>query len=257
MNPSPKRLIVNADDCNLTTGVTEAILAAHQKGIVSSTTFLINLPCDPQIVKKLLKQKHLGIGLHLNITLGKPLCPVSRIESLVKEDAFKRKPVDVKAGHVYLEYEKQIRLFRKVFGKMPTHLDTHHQLHDLPFFMRIVSELAGIYRLPVRRSSLMNTKKKQNLNLGLKPLKTTDFFFGDLNPEGYWRLPRLKAVIQNLPEGLSEIMCHPGKVDRHLRKLSSFTAGRANELKVFCSVQILKAVQKQRIKLTHYGLCYT
>ena len=42
-----KSLIVNADDCNLTSQVTEAIVKAHENGIVTSTTFLVNLPVGP------------------------------------------------------------------------------------------------------------------------------------------------------------------------------------------------------------------
>ena len=36
-----KMLIINADDCNLTSKVTEAILSANETGIVTSTTFII------------------------------------------------------------------------------------------------------------------------------------------------------------------------------------------------------------------------
>ena len=86
-----KVLIINADDCNLTSRVTEAILKAHENGIVTSTTFLLNLPVEPGVVQELLLRKKLGVGLHLNVTLGKPVAKPALIKSLLQKDGRFRK----------------------------------------------------------------------------------------------------------------------------------------------------------------------
>ena len=87
-----KTLIINADDCNLTSQVTEAILKAHENGIVTSTTFLVNLPVGAGVVRELLTRKKLGIGLHLNVTLGKPVARPELVRSLLQKDGrFKKK----------------------------------------------------------------------------------------------------------------------------------------------------------------------
>lgn len=240
-------LIVNADDCNLTPGVTDAILDCHENGIVSSTTFLINLYNSDDTLRRLKKYKRLGIGLHLNVTLGTPVTAVSKIGSLLSpRGGFKkvgeqlRRPP--KIAELLLEYESQIRLFNRFFGTKPTHLDTHHHLHDHPAFFKALAQAAKKYQLPVRRSAV------------LTGLKTTDFFFGNLNPEGYWREEALVTLLKNFPTGVSEIMCHPGKNDRALALISSFREGRAAEHCLFRSPSLRRLLSQCGITLTHFGL---
>src|SRR5207244_10737724 len=74
-----RRLIVNADDFGLTPQVSAGILTAHRHGIVSSTTALVTVAIDDDSVGAL-RDSGLGVGLHVNLTLGRPL---SRGRSLV------------------------------------------------------------------------------------------------------------------------------------------------------------------------------
>lgn len=255
-----KRLIVNADDCNLTRGVTRAVIRAHRQGIVTSTTFLINLPVHDADIRTLKRLPNLGIGLHLNITLGRPVSPVSTIPGLIEDGLFHKrsfyrshKPA---AAQIYREYEAQIKKFKKVFGWLPTHLDTHHQLHDEFFFMKIISRLARSWKLPVRRSILMNAKRPVP-GLALKSLKTTHLLVGNLDPAMHWRRTSLLKVLKSLPAGLIEIMCHPGYNDRALDRITSFTAGREAELHALTDPVMKSRIKTLGIDLTHYGLCYT
>ena len=84
-----------------------------------------------------------------------------------------------------------------------------------------------------------------------------DFFFGNLSAEGYWRKEPLETILKNLPEGISEIMCHPGYVDKDLKAISSFTTGRELERQLFSSPSIKDLTLRSGIQLSHYGLCYT
>src|SRR5213596_1496396 len=81
-----RRLIVNADDFGLTRGVSGGILAAHRHGIVSSTTVLVTGKPDREDVAAA-RDSGLGIGLHVNLTLGAPL---TRGRSLVEGGRFVR-----------------------------------------------------------------------------------------------------------------------------------------------------------------------
>src|SRR5262245_37319591 len=83
-----RRLIVNADDFGLTPGVSEGILAAHRHGIVTSTTMLVNRDVPADLVRRAL-DAGLGLGLHVNLTLGKPL---TQGGSLTDNGAFVRDP---------------------------------------------------------------------------------------------------------------------------------------------------------------------
>ena len=288
MKSSQKMLIINADDFNLTEGVNRAILQCHDRGIVTSTTILINRPLKRAWIRELKKRKDLGLGLHLNVTLGKPVSKPAQIASLLSEagkfKAFNRvlslrakrsnlkckiaTPAENHGGlamttipglpqclELQKEWEAQILKFKKIFGRLPTHLDSHHQLHDHPFFLSGLSTLSKRYKLPVRRSKLLGPRPSR----GQAPLGryTTDYLFGDLDPEKYWKASKLKACLKKLPAGISEIMCHPGYHDQDLDKISSFTSGRASELELFSSPTLRKKIRASGIILTHYGLCYT
>ena len=246
-----RTLIVNADDCNLTRGVTKAILDCHDKGILTSTTFMVNLPLVPGCIEALIARPGLGVGIHLNVTLGKPIAPAEKVRSLLAEHGNFRKVHDQlarppHAEDLILEYASQVGHFFELFGRKPTHLDTHHQVHDHPLFFEVLCKVAVKNKLPVRRSRCCDGK-----------IKTTDFLFGNLTVEGYWRKEPLETILKNLPQGVSEIMCHPGKNDAALRAISSFTSGREAEWKLFRSPTLKEFVTRQGITLTHFGLCYT
>ena len=249
-------LIVNADDCNLTPGVTKAILDCHDRGILTSTTFMINLPVETPTVRALIKRKNLGVGLHLNMTLGQPVSHPKQIRSLLSSEGRFRKVHEQlakppRAGEILTEYQNQIRRFRKIFGRLPTHLDTHHQIHDRPFFFQLLLKTARKNGLPVRRSQQTLTGIQKS------SYKTTDYFFGNLTTEGYWRKEALETILKNLPEGVSEMMCHPGKNDASLKKISSFTAGREVEWHLFRAPFFKQLISRLGVTLTHFGLCYT
>lgn len=245
-------LIVNADDCNLTPGVTRAILDCHDRGILTSTTFMINLPVKPETVKLVLARKNLGLGIHLNVTLGNPVSPLDDISSLLADGGkFKKVGEQLsrlpKASELAREYQNQINRFRKVLGRMPTHLDTHHQVHDQGFFYEVLKQVARVNNVPLRRSMEMRNPEKA------KNVRTTDHFLGNLTVEGYWRPEALKTILQNLPEGTSEIMCHPGIHDRDLEAISSFTTGRVAEYRLFSSPSLRYLTSSLGIALTHFG----
>lgn len=251
-----KRLIVNADDLNQTAGVSRAILEAHDKGVVTSASFMANLPIAPSLVREIKNRPGLGVGVHLNVTLGEPVSRTGSVPSLLAEKGrFKKVPEYLKSmpkpEELFLEWDAQIQSFIRALGKYPTHLDTHHQTHDRPVFFRVFCELSRKYYLPVRRSLRMR-------GLRSKPwYRTTEHFFGDLDPKDYWKAPKLLACLESIPEGLSEIMGHPGYCDAKLLSMSSFGKAREEELKLFTSPQIKNKIEELGIQLTHFGSCYT
>lgn len=281
-------LIVNADDCNLTPGVTRAILDCHDRGILTSTTFMANLPVRKETVRELLKRKNLGVGIHLNVTFGTPLSKPAKIKSLLGTDGLFRPdlksvgaplagarskngrgqapPLPV-SHEVTLEYQAQIDRFTEVFGRKPTHLDTHHQVHDHPFFLKVLCEAAEKNALPVRKSSAMFRHFRMLVGWNPKAcgspakasgddfgaVRTTDFFFGNLSPEGYWTREPLTVILQNLPSGVSEIMCHPGRHDKALEAVSSFREGRQKEWELLRSSFLRTLVKRAGIVPAHFG----
>src|SRR6185295_3930581 len=122
-----RTLIVNADDFGLTPGVSRGILEAGAKGIVTSTTVLVNRPTDPDLIARL-EASGLGAGLHLNLTLGTPISNPRRVPSLVDgEGRFIRDPREAASradkDEARIELGNQIDVFRALMGRFPTHLD--------------------------------------------------------------------------------------------------------------------------------------
>ncbi len=67
-------LIVNADDFGQSAVVNRAILDCFQKGLISSTTIMANMPgFDEAVELALAKGLQQNIGVHLNLTDGEPL----------------------------------------------------------------------------------------------------------------------------------------------------------------------------------------
>ena len=247
-------LIVNADDCNLTRGVSEAILDCHDHGILSSTTFMANLPIESSLVREIKKRKKLGLGIHLNVTLGEPVLNRGLCASLISEDGrFKKYAQQTtilpEAGELFSEYQAQVELFRKTFGMLPTHFDTHHQLHNVPAFLVVLLQLAAAYRRPIRRSCLMSGNQFRGLQANVK---TPDHFLGNLSAEGYWRKVPLETILRHLPVGISEIMCHPGKNDKDLRAVSSFREGREVEWELIRRKEYRELLKEQGVTLTTF-----
>ena len=127
-----KILIVNADDFGLTAGVSRGILEAHRHGIVTSTTLLVNREIPPSLIEEL-AASDLGVGVHLNLTLGSPVASANRVPSLVDaEGRFIRDAREAsaraKVDEARIELGTQIDAFRTIMGRFPTHLDSHHHV---------------------------------------------------------------------------------------------------------------------------------
>jgi predicted glycoside hydrolase/deacetylase ChbG (UPF0249 family) len=207
-----RRLVVNADDWGLTRGVSEGILAAHRGGIVTSTTVLATAALDRELVARL-ADSGLGVGLHVNLTLGKPL---TRGRSLVDgagrfvRDA-RHAAARARAADVRAEVEAQVAKFRKVFRRAPTHLDSHHHIGLHPPVREVVLDVACELDVPVRSQDGAARSRARSAGL-----RTPDHFFGESGPGAYWSAATTLARLRALPDGVSEFMTHPGWFDADL-----------------------------------------
>lgn len=247
-----RALIVNADDWNLTGGVSRGILEAHRRGVVTSTTALVNLPVDEALLAELLATPTLGVGLHLNLTWGRPLSPPEAVPSLVDEEGrFRRDPQAAAARAKPLEarqeLEAQLETFAALFGRPPTHLDSHHHLHRHPPLDELVLDLALATGLPLR-----NQDPGFRDRLRQRGLATPDHFLGDVGTDPYWTVSRLLHTLARLEEGVTELMCHPGQYDEALAP-SRYGRQRAAELAALADPEVRSTVERLGIRLLHFG----
>ncbi|HSF06742.1 MAG TPA: ChbG/HpnK family deacetylase [Methylomirabilota bacterium] len=243
-----RRLIVNADDFGMTPGVSAGILLAHRHGIVTSTTVLVTADVDRDQLAAAL-DSGLGLGIHLNLTLGKPL---TRAPSLVDGDGrfvrdARRAAAGAEAKEVEDEIEAQLERFVALTRRTPTHLDTHHHVG-------LYAPVDGILLSAARRLGVAVRSQTDLVRARARTasLKTPDHFFGEAGPEAYWSAARLRQVLRTLPAGVSEFMTHPGQCDGPLAA-SRYGRQRETELVGLGSPEAWAAVATLGIQLCHFG----
>ena len=287
-----KNLIVNADDLGWTTGVNRGIAEAHRNGIVTSASLLANGVAFAGGVELARENPRLSVGVHLNLSDGAPVAGREAVPSLVGETGelvggpeswlLKIAMRGLVAGEVEKEWGAQIRKVRDA-GVTVTHLDGHKHVHMLPELFEIALRLAkrngiGAIRVSHEASSLRTALSagaelrasavlKQGVQArGLKLLardsrekaeragiSTPDYFCGiaqtgELTKEGVARL------LRNLPDGTTELMCHPGYVDEELRATSTrLQVSREKEVEILTDPEIRNLVASQGIRLIDYG----
>jgi len=287
----PRNLIVNADDLGWTAGVNRGIAEAHRNGIVTSASLLTNGEAFAEAVELARDSSGLGVGVHLNLNDGPPVAPRESVPSLVNEAGefeggpdgllLKIATRGLSMREVEIEWGAQISKARDA-GIEPTHLDGHKHVHMLPGLFEIALRLAkrygiGAIRVSHEASSLraaLSTGErraaavlKQGVQArGLKLLardarkqaeragvSTADYFCGiaqtgELTKEGVARL------LRSLPEGTTELMCHPGYADDALRKTSTRLQGsRQKEVEILTDKEIRNLVASQGIRLIDYA----
>ncbi|HXD99123.1 MAG TPA: ChbG/HpnK family deacetylase [Candidatus Acidoferrum sp.] len=243
-----RTLIVNADDFGLTRGVSAGILAAHRLGIVTSTTVLVTSDVDRAQLAEA-RDTGLGLGLHMNLTLGRPL---TRGRSLVDgTGAFIRDARRAAAGaqtrEVRAEAEAQIARFEKLVGRPPTHIDTHHHVGLYTPVRDVVLDVARALGVAVRSQDAAARTRARSAGL-----RTTDHFFGESGPDAYWSAARTFAHLRALPPGVSEFMCHPGRFDDDLG-YSRYGRQREVEMTGLGTPAARAAAAALGIQLRHFG----
>jgi chitin disaccharide deacetylase len=250
MTPA-RRLIVNADDYGLTAGVSRGILDAHHRGIVTSTTLLVNRPVDPGLIEAL-KASGLGVGLHMNLTLGPSVAPAKRVPSLLDaEGRFVRDAREAakraRADEARIELGMQIDEFRRIMGRFPTHLDSHHHVGRHEPILDLVLDFARAIRVPVRsQDPEVRAIARQ------RALKTPDHFMGESGPDAYWSSERVLAHLRALPGGVTEFMTHPGYYDDDLA-YSRYGRQRETEITGLTDPAARALIEREGIRLIHFG----
>lgn len=238
-----KRLIVNADDFGMTEANTIGILLSHTDGILTSTTCMMNMPFAEYALKKAEAHPKLGVGIHLVLTVGRPL--VDGAKSYTDENGdFKRPSMypdhkfDIDLEEIYTEWKAQIELFIKIAGKKPTHIDSHHHVHLEPNLVAVAIKLAKEYNLPMRQ--------REQVMDGYEYVRCADQMYEDLITYDFMT----KEL--SCEEDTIEYMCHPAFIDQRLYEMSSYCLPRMKELDLLRSAEIKQFIKDNNIELINY-----
>jgi predicted glycoside hydrolase/deacetylase ChbG (UPF0249 family) len=272
-----RSVILNADDYGLTRGVSQGIRYAFSCGVVSSATAMTNIPGTIrglEIAKR--DSPHLPIGVHLTLTCGKPLSPAEKVPTLVDGEGcfFSRESFFARVDRIHpeeagLEFRAQIDALR-LHGFQPDHLDSHHFASYLSAgLLDQMLRLAEEYHLAVRppagcdRSLLelfpdlpesVAAFLQHNAQALIRraSIPTADqlylSFYGKTATQKH-----LSWILGGLPDGVSEIMCHPGMSDGELRAVSDYAEERGYELDILTESGLPGILKMHDIQLVTYS----
>jgi hopanoid biosynthesis associated protein HpnK len=286
-----RRLIVNADDFGLTTGVNRAIALANSQGIVSSATIMANSRAFDNAVQLAKSQPSLKTGCHVVLIDGEALTAGAltltgtsgRFRSSLKEFASAAVRGQISPVEIQQETEAQICRIQAV-GLHVTHVDSHKHTHMFPHVLRPVLRAAkacGVRavrnpfepwrcwpRSVILRSSAMWLRAA---GVGCFTVFATAFreavrrenmltSHGTIGivMTGKMDLRLLSSTLESLPEGTWELVCHPGYSDADLQAAGTrLTQSREIELQALTSPEVKNLIRRRGIELISYADLYS
>jgi hopanoid biosynthesis associated protein HpnK len=284
---SVPRLIINADDFGLTSGVNRAIAEAGRARAITSATLMANSQAFAEAVQLAKAVPGLGTGCHIVLIDGKPVS--SGLHSLTNGGPeFKSNLRDfalaairkrLSQEEIQREAEAQIRKMQSA-GISVTHVDTHKHTHIFPHVLRPVLKAAKACGIRAIRNPFEPFKAwpagaiagrpflwKRCLEVALlqkfaaafrqaiieEGMITTDGATGVI-ATGSLSHGLLLAMLDVLPEGTWELVCHPGYVDSDLGSAGTrLVESRHVELEALLSRQTREALARRGVQLISYA----
>lgn len=281
------RLIINADDFGLTSGVNRAIAEAGGVRAITSATLMANSRAFAEAVQFAQELPALGTGCHIVLIDGEPVSSGlasltnggAQFRSSLKDFAFSAIKKRLSQQEIQREAEAQIRKIQSA-GIVVTHVDTHKHTHLFPHVLHPVLKAAKACRIRAIRNPFEPFKAwpkpviarrpslwKRSLEVALlqkfstafrqlvdeEGMTTTDGSAGVIATGGL-NQSLLQATIEALPEGTWELVCHPGYADADLARAGTrLVESRHVELEALLSDETRKALARRGVQLISYA----
>jgi chitin disaccharide deacetylase len=221
---------------------------------VTATTMMANAPDTGGAARAARAASDLDVGVHLVVTYGAPLTSPEQIPSLVRDGVFPRVTDLLRAGQpdadeALIEYRAQYRRVRDLIGREPSHLDTHHWVHDLPALEDALLALAKETGAAARTHD-----GRQRARFRDAGVRTPDHFVREFQHTGAIHLEALLDLLERIADegGAVELMCHPAEPDAALLEGSSYASERGVELETLTHPRVRAAVQRLGVELVDY-----
>lgn len=285
---SRRRLIVNADGFGFTAGNNRAIFDTLKAGVVRSISVNANFPAVVEVARVLADFPRVSIGIHFNLAVGRPVLPPGEVLSLVGPDGqflngkFVRALLmgRIRREEMRRELRAQVQVLRDL-GVRITHWDGHRNQHLLPRYFEVAMEVAresGIERMRTNRhylfagvtspiSPLVHYARHPDRLLRhlvtavwMARARRAGFRMADrlITPlrsgPGTWKTDRAfwEALFRYLPDGTSEIYCHPGYPDETLRAHARYVAEREAEARTLSDPGLAEEAAQNGVDLISF-----
>jgi predicted glycoside hydrolase/deacetylase ChbG (UPF0249 family) len=212
-------LIVNADDFGLSGGVNEGILAAHQSGIVTSTSLMVLAPAAAEAAQVAQRHPELSVGLHF----------------VEPDDVDLDDPAQAERALAL-----QLERFRQLVGSDPSHVDSHHHVHATAARLDVFRTLVEPLGVPLRRDG-------QVAYIGGF---WAQWERGITTLEYVGRAHLRDLIDTEVGEGFTELACHPARVVGDFS--SSYLHEREAELATLTEPGLRDEIQATGVRLVSY-----
>lgn len=271
-----KRLIVTADDFGLSLPVNEAVEHAHTDGILTTTCLMVSGPAAQDAVARARRLPDLAVGLHIVTVCGRSTLPTSEVPDLVDDDGCFDSNL-VRAGFRYFflprvrrQLAKEIRAQFEVFAEtgLPLdHVNAHNHMHVHPTVLELILSIGRDYglsavRVPYEPANDGNARTFGEWFVGLwinrmkrtvqrAGLRFNDFVVG-LRDTGRMDRNRLIPMLSTLPDGVSEVFCHPATGKWEGMDPAAHDYSFEEEYKALLDADIRKLASKSGIQLISF-----
>lgn len=220
---SGRYVIFNADDFGYGHGINRGIVEAHDAGVVTAATLVVNGRAAEEAARLARVRPGLSVGLHVNFTNE-----AQRLVDLEDRDACRA------------ELRAQYARFLDLVGRKPTHLDSHQHVHRHHMRRGLFEELADEHALPLR----------DRPPVVFKGGFYGQWTYGVFEPEKV-SFEALERILRNeIGEGIYEMSCHPGYHDPTLEAV--YHDEREHELRTLTDPRLRPLLEELGIALVSY-----
>jgi predicted glycoside hydrolase/deacetylase ChbG (UPF0249 family) len=224
-------LVVNADDFGYSRSVNRGVIEAHEQGIVTSASLMVDRPGAAEAAEYATRRPQLGLGLHVELKRW-------RVSWLPRRGSTSRASALVRATS--LQVQRQLERFRMLVGRDPSHLDAHHNRHLSEHVRPQFEELAEQLSIPVRRVDPRITFQGEFYGQDGK---------GRPDPEAITTDAMLR-LLESIDAPITDLACHPGFTD----DLDDwYRAEREQEVRVLCDERVRAAVPRLGLRLCTFS----
>lgn len=272
-----KQLILNGDDFGLAECVNEGIEIAHRDGVLSSASLMVGGRAAADAVERARRLPRLRVGLHLVVVEGLPVLAPSEIPSLLDEAGELSRDL-VRAGFRFFflpsarrHLEKEIRAQLEAFtatGLELDHINAHNHMHLHPTVLNTLLRVARDFDVPairVPREPMPRRPLPRVLRaLGLAPciqyverrLRSEGVAHNDhvlgLHDSGSLHEKRVLELLENLPDGLTEIFFHVARGSAPELERDTPDYGHEQELEALLSPAVRRRIEELALQPCGY-----
>ena len=226
-------LIVNADDFGLSPGINRGIMLAHERGPVTSASLMVRARAAVEAAACARERPGLSLGLHVD--LGEWEYRQASGWRQVYRVTANNEPATIREAVI-----RKLEDFRKVVGADPSHIDSHQHVHLHEPAKTVLGNLAHKLGVPLRHQG--------------SGAQYCGAFYGQTGKGApaheAIRVEALIGILTRLPEGVTELACHPG-LGRDFD--SPYCVEREMEVAALCDPRVRDTLDAAGIVLTSFA----